>query len=82
MLRGKLLEDQTKVSTSAHVAEDDAPTQKKKGSNFSTLAGYDQVQYRRITHQGLPFLNAKYYIENESFGRYSPRWNYFTIFFL
>ena len=30
MLRGKLLEDQTKVSTSAHVAEDDAPAEKEE----------------------------------------------------
>jgi hypothetical protein len=93
MLQGKLLKDKTKVSTSAHVAEDDAPTEKKKTRNFSTLAGfffwknslagYDQVQYiPRITHQGLPCLNAKYCIKNESFGCYSPRRNYFTIFFL
>jgi hypothetical protein len=40
MLQGKLLKDKTKVSTSAHVAEDDAPTEKKKTRNFSTLAGF------------------------------------------
>lgn len=28
------------VSTSAHVAEDDTETEKEKGTNFTTIAGY------------------------------------------